>query len=196
MQKKPKSLNEQNSTAEELFDDLLNAMDESRLSERQIGARNAIQRTFLKLNYILNLMDRSHGRAIKMHGKIKSGTFSGLDRDYVGQTEVHAESFYCEAHRLKNLFHDRLGVPALKSTKFSRLNLIRNGIIEHPIVNKDASSWGSAIGPRLYVGEAPVAQKQPIVVDSGFYPNAYEFYAELIKALNTAVNEATQGDGS
>ncbi len=180
-----------NARAEELFHDFLDGINENKLSDKQIAARNAIQRSFWKLDYILKLMRASQKRAVEhLRGGGRSKPYSGLDRDYTGQTEVHAESFYCEAHRLKKIMQEKFGFKVFKSAKFISLTLIRNYIVEHTAVNRDASSWGEKTGPRLYVGAAPLAKGHPKITDRGFYQNAKDFYRELNKTIEHTIRTA------
>lgn len=174
-----------NLKAEELFDDFLNTMDENKFSSKKIETRNAIQLTFSKLHYILKLMSASHKKAareMEEFGRKKSKPYFGLDQDFVGQTQVHAESFYCEAFRLKKAL-EKFGI----KSNFRTLTFVRNHIVEHPAVDKIASSWSPSFGPKLYVGLKPIVAKHPEIKDRGFYPNAMEFYGELNKSLEKAI---------
>ena len=178
---------ENNSVVLDLFEKFIDGFDENKFTKEQIATRNAIQRSFNALDYILKLMRTSHSEAIRQFQNPRSEPYSGLDLDYVGQTEVHAESFYCEAHRLKKLL--KSDFPGFKKLEFLPLTLVRNWVIEHTRVDRTASAWGYAYGPRLYVGSDPLCKEHPSIMDKGFYPNAIEFYQELQKTLEQALEE-------
>ncbi len=173
-----------NSEAFDLFEEFIDKFDENALTEEQFATRNAVQREFSKMDYILKLMNLSHLEAIKQHDNPDYRPYEGLDLDFVGQTEVHAESFYCAAHRLKSFLKDG-SFPELKKLKLLPITLIRNKVVEHAVVSRDALVWGSGYGPRLFVGGA-ICMEYPTISDRGFYPNARDFYAELQGALKTA----------
>ena len=181
---------EANGKAEELFHDFLDNLDEIKFSSEQVAIRNAIQSSFSKLDYILKLFDSGHEKAMDRVEKTHGVPYTGLDQDFIGQTEVHAESFYGEAHRLKKLLLASKGFPSFKELKALPLTLIRNHVIEHTNVDRTVSSWSAVIGPRFYVGGA-IREEHPTIEDRGFFPNAREFYTELIEVLKSAVEKGS-----
>jgi hypothetical protein len=176
-----------NSSAFEKFEEFLDGLDEKLFTKKQCETRNLIQREFINLDYILKLMNASHLEASNNAKTLPTGIHNGLDRDFVGQTEVHAESFYCAAFRLKKMLKNG-SFPEFKKLDLLLVTMIRNHVLEHTIVSRSGSAWTITGGPVLFVGGV-IDKKHPKIKDRGFYPNALEFYAELQAVLTKALNK-------
>jgi hypothetical protein len=180
-----------NERAEELFLDLLDASDDDNtFSDREKDGRRLIQQSFRKLRYILKLMNISQKNAINEHQAPSSGGFISVksidEQDFVLETEVHAESFYREAHRMKKVFQTKLNFSSLRDMEFRGVTLLRNNVIDHQNVIVDVQAWSASDGPRLIAHEAQLNNKKQLS-DPGFRTNATEFYAELIEKLKEAI---------